>query len=323
MRTRSGVVVAVVTALSLAVCPSAFAASEFGDTCTGDKPAPGEYTLTTLTAPPGPLPLTAPSPGVITKLKVNVGFPLPLAIPESVKVLRSAGGNNYTVVDQATVNAGTGVTVADARLPVQTGDRLGLHGQPFTFEGSPIPGISFYCGETEGVLGAVLGDVGPGSSAKFEEVTKGRVPLAAVVEPDADNDGYGDETQDKCPHAASAQTECPVVVVDSFALAKKSSIVVLVSTDESAPVSVSGTVKLPKGAKKASASAKAKLKKVTHTVPAGKLVRFTLKFPGSLKSALRSLPRGKSLTVKLQAQAKNVAGQVSKDKAKVKLKGRG
>jgi hypothetical protein len=97
--------------------------------------------------------------------------------------------------------------------------------------------------------------------------------------------------------------------------------VVLVSTDESAPVTVSGTAKLPKGAKKASASAKAKLKKVTHKVPAGKLVRFTLKFPGNLKSALRSLPRGKSLTVQLQATAKNVAGQVSKDKSKLKLKG--
>ncbi len=320
MRFRHGACFAAVMVASLAAASSASAATEFGDTCTGDKPAPGEYTLTTLTAPPGPLPLTAPSPGVITKLKVNIGYPLPIAVPESVKVLRSAGGNNYTVVNQATVNAATGVTVADARLPVQTGDRLGLHGQPFTFEGSPTPGISFYCGETEGILGAVLGDVGPGSSAKFEEVTKGRVPLAAVVEPDADNDGFGDETQDKCPQAASLQTECPVVVVDSFALAKKSSIVVLVSTDESAPVTVSGSAKLPK-ASKASSSAKAKLKKVTHTVPAGRLVRFTLKFPGNLKAALKGLPRGKSITVKLQASATNLAGQVSKDKAKLKLKG--
>jgi hypothetical protein len=64
-----------------------------------------------------------------------------------------------------------------------------------------------------------------------------------------------------------------------------------------------------------------KLKKVKKTVAPGKLVSFTLKFPGSLKAAVRSLPRGRSITVKLQAQAKNVAGQVFTDKTKVKLKG--
>jgi hypothetical protein len=299
----------------------ASAATEFGDTCAGTGVAPGEYTLTTLSAPPAALPLTAPSGGVITKLKMNVGAALPISLPTTVKVLRSAGGNSFLIVNQGSMNAGTGVTVADARLPVQAGDRLALHGEPFTYEGSPSPGLTFYCKETEGQLGAVAGNPPPGSTVEFAPVTTARVPVAAVIEPDADNDGFGDETQDKCPQSASTQAECPVIVLDSFALAKKSSIVVLVTTDETAAVTVSGTAKLPKGAKKASASAKAKLKNVKKNVPAGKLVRFTLKFPGKLKAALRSLPSGKSLTVKLQAKTTNVAGSVSKDTAKVKLKG--
>ncbi len=30
-----------------------------------------------------------------------------------------------------------------------------------------------------------------------------------MVEPDADRDGFGDETQDACPSSASAQGACP------------------------------------------------------------------------------------------------------------------
>ncbi len=34
--------------------------------------------------------------------------------------------------------------------------------------------------------------------------------IAAIVEPDADHDGYGDETQDQCPSDPTKQTSCPV-----------------------------------------------------------------------------------------------------------------
>jgi hypothetical protein len=181
---------------------------------------------------------------------------------------------------------------------------------------------TLYCqGTTESdVLYYFEGNLQVGSTAPFASDFPYLVPVTALIEPDADGDGYGDETQDKCPQAASVQAECPVIVLDSFALAKKSSIVVLVAASESGSVTVSGTAQLPKSSKAAS-SAKAKLKKVKKNVTAGKIASFTLKFPGSLKAALRSLPRGKSITVKLQASATNVTGQVSKDKAKVKLQG--
>jgi hypothetical protein len=322
LRTRIGALAAFAVSAAFLAPQAASAATEFGDTCPAVTGAPGPNTLTTLSAPAGAIPLTAPSSGVVTKVKVNSGVTLPYSVPFSVKLLRSAGGNSYTTIDQATVNAGTGVTVADARMAAQAGDRLGLFGPPFAVEGTPIPGIVLFCAGPgiEGVLGAVAGsDVPPGSTATYKEVTTGRVPLAAVIEPDADGDGFGDETQDKCPQSASTQVECPVIVLDSFPLAKKSSIVVLVAASETGSVSVSGSAKLPK-ASKASASAQAKLKKVTKNVTAGKLARFTLRFPGNLKAALRALPRGKKITVKLQATATNVAGQVSRDKAKLKLK---
>jgi hypothetical protein len=306
-------------ALALAGAARAGAATEFGDSCAGLSAAPA-YTLITLEAPPAALPLTAPTGGVVTKVKVNNSIEIPISIPTAVKVLRPAGGNNYTVIGQQSVTANPGVTTADARIPVQAGDKLGLRGEPFVYEGTPTS-ASLYCAGAPGVLGAVAGDVPVGSTGTFLAATTARVPLAAVIEPDADGDGYGDETQDKCPQSAAVQAECPLVVLDAYPVPGKNKVVVLVSVNNETSVTVSGSVKLPKAATSASASAAAKLKKVTRKVTPGKIGRFTLKFPGSLKQALGDLPAGKKLKLKITASAKNVAGQVSKDKTTLKLKG--
>jgi hypothetical protein len=252
------------------------------------------------------MPIAAPSAGVITQWKLNLvqeaaGF----SIPQEVKVLRvDTTSKTVQVIGQSAGSVTAGTNAIKTRIPVQAGDRLGVFGASEEFG-------TLYC-ETEGanVIGVFEGNGGP----YMEGPAPIRVPAAAVVEPDADGDGYGDETQDQCPGSASTQAACPVIVVDSYPLKKKSSIVVLVAVDETAPVSVAGTVKLPKGKK-------AKLKKVTRTVSAGKITSFKLKFPGSLKAAVKDLAPGRKLTVKLTATATNVAGQKSTDKAKLKLKG--
>jgi hypothetical protein len=324
MRLTIGLTVTAALAASLVAPPGSMAATEFGDSCVATKVAPVNDTLTTLQGAAGQT-ITAPSAGVITKVRVSAfDTPLPFStVPTAVKVLRPAGGNRFTTVDQTTVNASTiGLTVANVRMPVQAGDRLGLHGEPFTYEGSTIESLNLYCPElTEGTLGAVMGDVPKGATAEYVPVAPARVPLSAVLEPDADNDGFGDETQDKCPRSAATQAECPVIVLDSYVLPSKSKAVVLVSASSAAPVTVSGTAKLPKAPKKAGASAQAKLKSVTKGVTAGKLNRFTLKFPATLKSAIAALTPGKSITVKLQASATDIAGQKVIDKAQLKIKG--
>jgi len=283
-----------------------------------DEPVTTPYTLTTLSAPSAAIPLTAPSSGVITKVKVQIGIPLPLAIPEQVKLLKPAGGNSYTVTNQTTAQAGSGLTVTDARMPVQAGERLAMHGLPFSYAGSPYSGYEFYCETVPGsVLGAVLGDVPVGATAEFTPVTVGSVPLVAVVEPDADNDGFGDETQDKCPQSASTQSECPTIKLDlSSALKKKGSVVVLMTATSEASVKVAGTVKLGKGKT-------AKLSGGKHAVKPGAITRFTLKFPSKLKAALADLAKSQSLKLKVTASATDLIGRVAKDQLKVKLKGQG
>ena len=64
----------------------------------------------------------------------------------------------------------------------------------------------------------------------------------ATVEDDRDGDGYGDETQDKCPTNPALQTECPPVVAKSKAEAKRKSIVVEVGVSSEALIDVYGQV---------------------------------------------------------------------------------
>jgi len=300
----------------LAISPAAAsAATEFGDNCAGDAPVP-TYTLMTISTPDASLPLAAPVGGVLTKVKMKISYPLPITLPEEIKVLRPAGVNNYTVTSQAAIQAGSGETVADVRMPIQANDRLGVRGLPFTYEGSPQPGAAFYCNSDPGVLGAFAGDAAPGSTVEFAEATEGRVPLRGVIEPDTDNDGYGDETQDGCPQSGAVQSACPLIALDTSAKAGKKAVVVLVTGSSEGPVNVKGVVKLGKG-KKATLKAKAK------TVFPGKLASFRLKFNAKLIKRLKELEPSQKLTLKITASATNVAGQVSTDKLKVKLKGQG
>jgi hypothetical protein len=293
---------------ALTLAPAANAATEFGDTCGGDAPIPGKYTVTTLSSPAGSLPLAAPVSGVMTQVKMQVSYtPLPFTLPELVKVLRPAGGDNYTLVGQTTLSVTTGLNVGGARIPVLAGDKLGVRGLPFA--GEP-DGASFACMQP-GVLG-----IAEGESTNFIGAAEARVPLTGVIEPDADGDGFGDETQDLCPQSAALQTPCPIVTLDSVGQPGARAVVVLVATDSEAPVNVRGVVNLGKGKK-------VTLKTGSKSVPPGKLVRFKLKFNGKLKKRLKGLPRSKKLTLKITADATNVAGQVSSDKTKVKLKGQG
>jgi hypothetical protein len=314
MRIRLAAVLTATAAMLLAAGGTASAATEFGDTCSADSAAPGPYSLVTLSSPGSGLPLTAPISGVITKVKVNNQIPFPFNVPTLVKVLRSAGGNSYTAINQVTVQVGNGQTTADSRMPVQAGDRLGLRGTPFSYEGSPIEGISLYCEEVPGILGATLQEVGVGSTANFEPATEGRVPLAAVIEPDADNDGFGDETQDACPQSAAFQTPCPPVTLSTSTQVKKGSVTIIVTSSTAAPVTVKGVAKLGKGKK-------AKMNGGTQNLLPGTLNKYRLFFTKGLKNKLKELPPSKKVTLKVTVTGTSVSGAVTTKTLKLKLKG--
>lgn len=293
-----------VLAICLGAADGASAATQFGDPCTAnlDTPQPATLIAFQFASPQSPLPMAAPSGGVITSWSVNVGSALaPASIPMKFKVLRPDLANKtIQVVGESSGTAVAGANTFNVRIPVQAGDRIGT-----ASDGTSL----LACEEwTPGdVLGLIKGDPVTGSTAEFMEgpEIKGQIPVFATIEPDADGDGYGDETQDKCPTDASTHEACPTpppsttqqpITLSASAAAKKTFLTVSLTTTAQASVTVAGTVKIGKG--KA-----VKLSGNTQTVALGALAKFTVLFPAKLKAALKKLPTSKKLTISLSASA--------------------
>ncbi|HWM63807.1 MAG TPA: hypothetical protein VNP96_07455 [Solirubrobacterales bacterium] len=303
-----GIAAASLLAISAFGASSASAATEFGDNCTANEALEIPFTFFDISAPGNPLPVTAPSAGVITKWRVNF-VPVPFTVPQTLKVLRTTGPNTVQIVGEASGSVAGGGSSFDARIPVQAGDRLGLFGQSefgvLVCEG----GGPFVIGVIEG------GGGGVGSSAEFFEVTTDlRIPVTATVEPDVDNDGYGDETQDKCPQNAAFQTPCPVVTLGVSSTARKGLVNILVTSSFQAPVTVNGTVKLGKGKQ-------AKLNGGTQIVAPGAIAKFTMLFPQNLKAKLKELLRKRFLMLSVSATAPNIVGPPTASGLNAKLRG--
>jgi len=299
---------------AIGLASPAAAAVQFGSNCTGIEGEPGFTVLDLAHSSGEPLPVTAPIGGVITQGKTTyeeVVPPRPISV--TLQVYRPAGANQFTLVGQApSTPVSPGANAFATRVPVQAGDHLGFSVQ------SSGEAVGLFCRTFDsGDLVAYTEDPPPlGGSATFGTADEFRAPLAAVIEPDADNDGYGDESQDGCPQSAAFQTACPLVVLDSSAKAGKKAVTVSIAASTEGSVAVKGVARLGKG-KKATLKAKAK------TVFPGKLASFKLNFSAKLIKRLKELEPSKKLTLKVTASATNVAGQVSKDKLKVKLKGQG
>jgi hypothetical protein len=314
MRRRFSIVVLLAIGLVSVVAPSgASAATEFGDNCIGNEGLNSPITLFEISATGNPLPPAAPSAGVITKWKVNL-VPAPVTIPVTMKVLRPTGPTTALVVGEASGNITGGANSFDTRIPVAAGDHLS------SFSASEIGTI--ICEdptEAPAVLGGFEGSGGsPGSNVNYVTVPAPgiRIPLYATLEPDADGDGFGDETQDACPQSNAAQVACPVVKLSLSATAKKKSVTIAVTGTAAANVTVNGKVSLGKGKK-------AKLKAGTKAVAPGAFTKFTLKFPAKLTKRLKELPPSKKLTLKVTTSAPNIAAAPTKKTINVKLKGQG
>jgi hypothetical protein len=136
----------------------------------------------------------------------------------------------------------SGLNTFETRIPVHAGDRLGASG------GSEIGALFCRTENPADRLGAIAGLPALGSTATvIEETEEEQITASATVEPDADGDGYGDETQDKCPQSAAIQTPCPVVTLSTSSSASKGFVKALVTSNVQATVTVAGTTKLGKG----------------------------------------------------------------------------
>ena len=197
-------------ALALAVAPAqgAVTIGEAAAPTGSNSCAPGASgaTYVTIVSPEPPAPrYSAPSDGVITSWSFHTGASTPASL--KLKVARPSGGSTRTMVGESELRAvlPSRVNSFAARIPVQAGDEIGMF--------ATSAGAAFQCvidGASYTSDGST-GDLAVGSSRMFfGNISALRLSLEAVLEPDADADGYGDESQDACPADAAARSApCP------------------------------------------------------------------------------------------------------------------
>lgn len=132
----------------------------------------------------------------------------------TLKVMHPGVPGVYTVAGTGTPHLLSGATATNTfqeRIPVAAGDRLGF----YVWAG--LPSVSSCAFTTvdpaDTVRSAVLAPSDPNPPVGTvittgAPLTNRRLNVSAVVEPDADGDGYGDVSQDACPSRADRQTEC-------------------------------------------------------------------------------------------------------------------
>ena len=290
--------------------PAAAASSTFGNACAvNSNTVNTETVIMTGKSGANPLQIAAPVAGVITKVAIPVGGLGPF--PTTVKAVHPNGGTSYTITaESASIPVSSATPTYNVRVPVAAGDLLGLTGTPQTLMCS-TPNA----GDT---ITLTSGDLRPGATVNLASTGNAALPVVATVEPDADHDGYGDDTQDGCPQSALSHATCPVVILDSFAAGARTSITVVVGSSLQAQVTVTGTARV---SGRTVSGRTVQLALGTQTVSPGALARFTMRLPRSLKSALAALPARKSIKVTLTTTAPNVVGAASTSTSKVRLFG--
>ena len=119
------------------------------------------------------------------------------------KVGRAAGGNNFTIIGESELESmiPNTLNVFATRISVQPGDVIGFFIQD-----------NGLCGRLSGSgygLVDIGGDQSVGTTASFSPTSPGtQIEIAATLEPDADADGFGDETQDGCADNRLRQDDC-------------------------------------------------------------------------------------------------------------------
>jgi hypothetical protein len=200
MKTRTAVAGAVI---------AAFAATDAGAATIGQASPPissascfNDTFVQTGVSPGGP-DYRVGAADLITSWSVHGGA---TASGVKLKLLRHLGTPTWVGESEEKRPVPDRLNTFEAHMPVRAGDQIAL----------AVTRRSDIClidtGVPADVVGLQLGDPTLGSPLKVALSGKSaRVNLSATVEPDADRDGFGDETQDKCPTDAERREPCLVL----------------------------------------------------------------------------------------------------------------
>jgi hypothetical protein len=261
----------------------------------------------------------APVDGVITKFRVRayavdepgqitfrLGSFQTLPAQGADEAIATAVGTGPTITINPDEDAiETPITEVGGRLPVKKGQYLAIDttksigavynagGSPFTYVYAP-PLVE-----------------GTGPRGSFLATTE--LLVAATIEPDADGDGFGDETQDGCPTQAVSQGACDTAkpAVTGFGVANGT---ITYTLNEAATVKFQLAKKLP--GRKAGKKCVKKTKANAAKKKCSRLKNVGAKFDGTGKVGKNTvkLPNGKKLKpgkYKLTMTATDAAGNTT------------
>lgn len=210
---------AAITALVLvvAVPGSASGAYDFGDNL-GDQPNQSmpcvDCTMWNLVLHPASTAGTIGSPidGVLVSFTIKKAASSPVygLEPIRARVIASAGSNSWRgggASDYVIPSAAAGLQTFPSRIPIGAGDRVGFDDDPTVNGAIPLLYDNAFaaCVTIQSPRLPLAGGAAftPECNAQWEALIRGR------VEPDADHDTFGDETQDRCPGRAGPNEGCP------------------------------------------------------------------------------------------------------------------
>ena len=156
-----------------------------------------------------------PVDGVITSWSFLGGT----SVPSQMKLkLATVGVTTLNVVAQSDsqIPLANQLNTFTSHVPAHAGEVIGFYFPSPNLvpcAANPAPGYT---------ADFVSGDVAPGTNnAGFTADPNSHLDLSATLEPDADKDGFGDETQDQCPTNAATQGPCPTSATGQRAAALK------------------------------------------------------------------------------------------------------
>jgi hypothetical protein len=257
----------------------------------------------------------APFDGVVVRWRVN-GASGPLAL----RVLRAVGFNHTFVSTSALgTPASTAVATFPTRLPIRAGDHVGI-------EVGPTSAISSTAPSPAGGTAAVWAATPDGSTAAPLFTGDALFAYNADVEPDADRDGFGDETQDQCPANASTQGPCPVAAPPDTTpptlsasgrratLSKRRSISLVVTSNENATGQAAGALRVPKAANAI------RFTKRNITLAAGERTTVSLKLSRRTATRVRkALKKRQRLIARITLTFKDAAGNAATRRLKLRV----
>ena len=174
-------------AMLIAVPAGASAATQIGETFTPNLACDADTTWLQGRSPSSQY--AAPTAGVITRWSHEAD-----AGPSDLKfkVGRRGFGSNFTIIGESGLVSPDASTLNSyfVQIPVEAGDVIGLYTVTAT-------GCRRFNGADSGYeLNFFFDDVEPGTSEDFGETNNFQLDVSALLEPDCDKDGLGDETQD-------------------------------------------------------------------------------------------------------------------------------